>query len=266
MYPILFEYKTLQISSYGLMLMMAFLICNYLLKRYLLSINENPKVGDDIIFYAAFGGILGAKIYYLLEQIVFYSDYSNIYGINKIFKGIYQLDLSLIFSGINQFGSGLVFLGGLIGGMLSVTYYVKKNNLDLETMLTILCGCAIGALFGSFILNLILFGQQEFLTKLYHLDFNGMSVVGGISGGFIGVEIAKKIVGYKDYTGDLFVIPILIGHTIGRLGCLLGGCCFGMQCKLPWGIIYPKNSPAYFHQIQNKMAILLVQPNHPLLC
>ena len=123
-------------------------------------------------------------------------------------------------------------------------------------MLTILCGCAFGALFGSFILNLILFGQQEFLTKLYHLDFNGMSVVGGISGGFIGVEIAKKIVGYKDYTGDLFVIPILIGHTIGRLGCLLGGCCFGIQCKPPWGIIYPENSLAYFHQIQHEMIYL----------
>ena len=59
-------------------------------------------------------------------------------------------------------------------------------------MLTILCGCAVGALFGSFILNLILFGQEELLSKLYHLDFDGMSVVGGISGGFIGVEFTKK--------------------------------------------------------------------------
>ena len=133
-------------------------------------------------------------------------------------------------------------------------------------MLTILCGCAVGALFGSFILNLILFGQKEFLFKLYNLDFNGMSVVGGISGGFIGVEVAKKIIGYKDYTGDLFVMPILIGHTIGRLGCLLGGCCFGIQCQLPWGITYPLNSSVYFHQIQhgiissNSLSTVAVHP------
>ena len=56
MYPILFEYKTLQISTYGLMLMIAFLVCNYLLRKYLVSINEDPQQGDDIIFYAAFGG------------------------------------------------------------------------------------------------------------------------------------------------------------------------------------------------------------------
>ena len=61
MYPILFEYKTLQISTYGLMLMIAFLLCNYLLRKYLLSIDKDPKIGDDIIFYAAFGGILGSQ-------------------------------------------------------------------------------------------------------------------------------------------------------------------------------------------------------------
>ena len=62
MYPILFEYKTLQISTYGLMLMIAFLLCNYFLRNYLISIDKDPKIGDDIIFYAAFGGILGSKI------------------------------------------------------------------------------------------------------------------------------------------------------------------------------------------------------------
>ena len=148
--------------------------------------------------------------------------------------------------------SFLFFLAWTSGGLLFY-YSIKKSRLDLETMLTILCGCAVGALFGSFIFNLILFDQNEFLSKLYHLDFEGMSVVGGISGGFIGVEATKKIIGYKKYTGDLFVMPILVGHAIGRLGCLLGGCCFGIHCNLPWGITYPLNSPAYFYQIQNEI-------------
>ncbi len=129
MYPILFEYESLQITSYGLMLMLAFLLCNYLLKKYLQSINEDPNIGEDIIFYAAFGGILGSKIYYLIERALFYSDFSNLNGMFNIFRGIFSFDLSLVLSGINQFGAGLVFLGGLIGGMISVTYYIRKNNL-----------------------------------------------------------------------------------------------------------------------------------------
>ena len=130
MYPTLFKYKSLEISSYGFMLMLAFLICNYLLKRYLISIKEDGRKADDIIFYAAIGGILGAKIYYIIEQIILYSDYSNINGIINIFRGVFSLDFQLMFSGVTEFGSGLVFLGGLIGGMLSVSLYVRKNNLN----------------------------------------------------------------------------------------------------------------------------------------
>jgi len=130
MYPTLFKYKALEISSYGFMLMLAFLICNYLLKRYLLRINENPKHADDIIFHAAVGGILGSKIYYLIERSLLYGDYSNINGIFNLFKGLFTLDFQLMFSGITEFGSGLVFLGGLIGGMISVTIYIRRNNLN----------------------------------------------------------------------------------------------------------------------------------------
>lgn len=130
MYPIIFEFKGLQISSYGLMLMLAFLICNFLLKKYLKSIDVNEKIGEDIIFHAAVGGILGSKIYYIIEFWNSGEGYNNIIGLKNIFLGLFSFDYQLIFSGINQFGSGLVFLGGLIGGLLSVSYYIYKNDLN----------------------------------------------------------------------------------------------------------------------------------------
>ena len=68
MYPIIFQYNGLVISSYGLMLMLAFLTCNILLKKYLVSISKDERIADDIIFYAAIGGILGSKLYYVIEE------------------------------------------------------------------------------------------------------------------------------------------------------------------------------------------------------
>ena len=95
MYPILFEYNNFQISTYGFMLMMAFIVCNYLLKKYLTSINIDEKIGEDIIFYAAIGGIVGSKIFYIIEY--FPTDgLSNIKGLIDIFKGIITLDLTLV--------------------------------------------------------------------------------------------------------------------------------------------------------------------------
>jgi len=39
-------------------------------------------------------------------------------------------------------------------------------------------------------------------------------------------------------TCDLFAPGIALGHAIGRMGCLLAGCCYGRPTDLPWGITF----------------------------
>ena len=69
MYPILFEYGPFVISSFGVMMVIAFLICNYFLKQDIKTDGYDPLIADDITFRAAIGGILGAKFYYLIERL-----------------------------------------------------------------------------------------------------------------------------------------------------------------------------------------------------
>lgn len=67
----------------------------------------------------------------------------------------------------------------------------------------------------------------------------GQTIVGGIIGGMLGVEIAKKLVGVKHSTGDLFVMPFCVGLIVGRIGCFLAGLhdgTYGMSTSLPWGM------------------------------
>ena len=125
MYPIIFDFQGwpildgLRISSYGLMMVVAFLVCSFLLRRDFENKGLDPDLVDDMMFRAAIGGIIGAKIYYFIE---FPTSFTAL------------LNSSSIMEAINNFGSGLVFLGGLIGGMISVSLYVRKKNLSwLET-------------------------------------------------------------------------------------------------------------------------------------
>src|SRR5262249_37181407 len=39
-------------------------------------------------------------------------------------------------------------------------------------------------------------------------------------------------------TADLVAPGIAMGHVIGRMGCLLAGCCYGKPTTLPWGITF----------------------------
>jgi phosphatidylglycerol:prolipoprotein diacylglycerol transferase len=37
---------------------------------------------------------------------------------------------------------------------------------------------------------------------------------------------------------DCAALPIPLVQAIGRVGCLLAGCCYGAACDLPWGVVY----------------------------
>ena len=59
MYPELFTVGGITISTFGIMIVMAFLVTNYILKKDFIELGYNPDYADDIIFRAAVGGILG---------------------------------------------------------------------------------------------------------------------------------------------------------------------------------------------------------------
>jgi len=39
-------------------------------------------------------------------------------------------------------------------------------------------------------------------------------------------------------TCDLFAPGIALGQAVGRMGCLLAGCCYGQTTEVPWGITF----------------------------
>ena len=72
MYPIIFDFGPIIISSFGVMMVIAFGLCNYLLKKDIETAGYDPSIGEDITFRAAIGGVVGAKLYYIIENIPTY--------------------------------------------------------------------------------------------------------------------------------------------------------------------------------------------------
>jgi len=134
MYPEILRIGDFVISSYGLMMVIAFLTGNYLLRKDMADLGKDPEMADDLTFQAALGGILGAKIYYLIENIPGGRAWDNLSGLGDMISGIITLNIKLIAAGIQNFGSGMVFLGGFIGGMIAVTRYAKKHKITFFTV------------------------------------------------------------------------------------------------------------------------------------
>lgn len=116
---------------------------------------------------------------------------------------------------------------------------------------------AVGCVFGAAIGNKLVFWiEMPHLLAQYWttptLLFGGQSMVGGLLGGLVGVEIAKRLNGIAHSTGDVFVFPVLLGLMIGRTGCFLAGLAdgtYGNPSGLPWAIDFGDGIPRHPTQL-----------------
>lgn len=153
---------------------------------------------------------------------------------------------------INIFGReigtyGLLAVLGLCVCCLVTTLLGKKYGLKFEDIILIFISASIGLLIGGHILYgitnidlLISFFANpdnitftSFLTTLV-AAFGGMVFYGGFLGGLAAVAIhghfiRKKVEPFVIF--DLYAVSIPLFHFFGRIGCFLGGCCYGIESE-----------------------------------
>jgi phosphatidylglycerol:prolipoprotein diacylglycerol transferase len=114
------------------------------------------------------------------------------------------------------------------------------DTVQSDHRLLVIAAAAVGAALGSKMLNW--FTDPIKLFHNWHNPFylmQGKTIVGGLIGGLIAVELVKRFNGINQRTGDLFAIPLAAGIAIGRIGCFLTGLeddTYGIQTALPWGV------------------------------
>jgi len=88
--------------------------------------------------------------------------------------------------------------------------------------------------------------------------FGGKTIVGGLIGGLVGVELEKRWAGLTRRTGDLFAMPLAVGIAIGRIGCFLSGLpdrTYGTPSTLPWAVDFGDGVPRHPTQLYESIAM-----------
>ncbi|MDD5557676.1 MAG: prolipoprotein diacylglyceryl transferase [bacterium] len=111
-----------------------------------------------------------------------------------------------------------------------------------------------GSIIGSRILY-ILEEPAEFVGRpleAFMIWRGGLSYFGGLLGAVIAAVVFLKVRGRNVAAAfDILVPSVALGHAIGRIGCLLNGCCFGAvpSRPIPWAVVFPEGSLAHSHQL-----------------
>jgi phosphatidylglycerol:prolipoprotein diacylglycerol transferase len=86
----------------------------------------------------------------------------------------------------------------------------------------------IGAAFGAFVFSRVV-GALENPVSFFHSPhpllyfYSNKTIVGGLLGGLLMVEMVKKVIGERQSSGDLFTYPLILAMMIGRIGCFTSG-------------------------------------------
>ena len=104
MIPVLFHLGPLTVYSFGLMMALGFLAADYVIRLECVRRGYDPEYSSSVVIAAAVMGLLGSRIYAILDDLPTYLADPKL----------------MIFS-----GSGFVFYGGMIGGILGA-YLVSR--------------------------------------------------------------------------------------------------------------------------------------------
>jgi phosphatidylglycerol:prolipoprotein diacylglycerol transferase len=127
----------------------------------------------------------------------------------------------------------------LLAGVAASLFMWKRLARGDSRLLLIYVAALLSAFIGAKVVYLLSEGWLDWPTPDRWLRLaTGKSVLGALLGGYAGVEIAKKLLSYTQPTGDLFAIVAPLGIALGRVGCLLHGCCTGIVCEPAWWTLH----------------------------
>lgn len=146
-----------------------------------------------------------------------------------------------------RFGPQLHFLFEIAAIYVGWIVYSRQRRKRADPLASdrrwiVIVAAAAGALVGSRVLAVLEHldrfaqaGPREWLLLL----MSDKTIVGGLLGGLIGVELAKRLLGERKRSGDLFAYPLIAAIAVGRMGCFLLGVrdgTVGDPSRLPWAL------------------------------
>jgi len=173
---------------------------------------------------------------------------------------------------ITIYSYGVLLAVAYLLGLWMAARRARRAGLDANKVLDLGIWVIIAALVGAkallFIVNFDQFTSswQEFTTLLRS---GGVFYGGLIAAVLVCIYQLRKHRLPLWMSADLFAPGIALGYMVGRLGCLMAGCCYGKPTAVPWAITFtnpaanlnvgtPLNIPLHPTQLYESGAGLII--------
>jgi phosphatidylglycerol:prolipoprotein diacylglycerol transferase len=164
------------------------------------------------------------------------------------------------FGSITIYSYGVLLAAAYLLGLQFALMRARARGLDAQRVMDLGIWIIISALVGAKLLLLIV-DFRQFANNPRELL--GLARSGGVFYGGLIAAVVVALLYLRRHklplwtTTDVFAPGIALGHIVGRLGCLLAGCCFGRPTTVPWAITF--RDPAAMANVGTPLGV----PLHP---
>ena len=142
---------------------------------------------------------------------------------------------------------GVLLALAYLAGLQFAVVRARRRGVDATRIMDLGIYLIIAALIGAKLMLVLIdfdyFRRQP--RELLSLVRAGGVFYGGLIGAFlVGIWLVRRYKLHLWTTADLMTPGIALGHVVGRLGCLLAGCCYGRPTSVPWAITFTDPSAA----------------------
>ena len=155
-------------------------------------------------------------------------------------------------------GYGVMVLAGSVLAVAMAIHRAEQTGVDPEQIMTLTFWMFALGIVGARIFYVIEYWESHFSLKTWTLTLKeivnfpqgGLVIYGALTGAFI--AFALYCYRYRQpplALADLIAPGMMAGLALGRIGCLLNGCCYGGETDRPWAVMFPRDSVPYIDQV-----------------
>jgi phosphatidylglycerol:prolipoprotein diacylglycerol transferase len=143
--------------------------------------------------------------------------------------------------GLTIYSYGVLLAAAYLLGLQFALIRARTRGLDPQRVMDLGIWIIISALVGAKVLLLVVDSERFTRDPRQLLD---LLRSGGVFYGGLIAAVTVALLYLRRHrmplwtTTDVFAPGIALGLIVGRLGCLLAGCCFGRPAAVPWAITF----------------------------
>lgn len=140
---------------------------------------------------------------------------------------------------ITLYTYGLMLGLGFAAGVWVSSRRAEKRGMDPDSLFWMFMLLLVGGVVGGRLFHILLnTSYYRDLASILDTREGGLSIHGVLIGGFLTAYLwsRSRKISFGLLT-DVIAPGLALGQSIGRIGCLFSGCCYGMETSGSWGVL-----------------------------